>query len=261
MPLITLTTDFGLTDAYVGTMKGVIAGICARARVVDITHDISPGDIRAAAFCLATAAAFFPRDTVHVAVVDPGVGSTRAALAIRTDHATFIGPDNGILGPALHEHRIIDCRRIENRDFCLPEISATFHGRDVFAPTAAHLARGRSLARVGPPHPHPIRLSWPDPVRDRACLRGEVIYLDRFGNAVTNLPAAWLTTPPGSDRLTRIRAGKTRSIPLGNCYASVPTGKPVAVVGSSGFLEISINRGSAAHQLHLAIGSRVAVYW
>jgi len=259
MPLITLTTDFGLTDAYVGTMKGVIAGICPRAQVVDITHGISPGDVRAAAFSLASAAPFFPRGTLHVAVVDPGVGSIRAALAIRTHHATFIGPDNGILGPATHEQRLSDCRRIENRDFCLPEIGATFHGRDVFAPTAAHLARGRSLNHVGPSHCNPVKLTRPDPVRDGACLRGEVVYLDRFGNAVTNLPATWLTAPRGLERVTRINAGKKRSIPLGDCYASVPTGKPVGVFGSSGFLEISVNQGSAANQLNLAIGSKVAV--
>jgi S-adenosylmethionine hydrolase len=259
MPLITLTTDFGLADAYVGTMKGVIAGICPRARVIDITHGVSPGDVHGAAFSLASAARFFPRDTIHIAIVDPGVGSTRAALAIRTHLATFIGPDNGILGPAMSQHRVIDCRRIKSRDFCLPQISATFHGRDVFAPVAAHLARGRSMAQVGPSHPNPVKLAWAKPARDSACLRGEVIHLDRFGNAITNLPASWLTTQRGSSQVTRISAGKRRSIPLGDCYASVPTGKPVGVLGSSGFLEISVNQGSAASQLHLTVGSKVVV--
>jgi hypothetical protein len=261
MPLITLTTDFGLTDAYVGTMKGVIARLCPSARVIDITHGIARGDLPAAALALATAAPFFPRGTIHVAVVDPGVGSRRAALVIRTREATFVGPDNGILWPATHRGRVLECRRIENRDLCLPEVSATFHGRDVFAPVAAYLAKGRPLDRVGTPHRRPVRLAWPEPVREDETLRGEVLTVDHFGNAITNLPAAWLARPKSRHLTARIGAGKTRGLALVQYYAAVPIGHPLAVLGSSGFLEISVNQGSAAEQLRLKVGSPVTVRW
>lgn len=259
MPLITLTTDFGLSDAYVGTMKGVIAGICPRARVIDLTHGILPGDILGAAFALATASLYFPRGTIHVAVVDPGVGSARAAIALRTKLATFIGPDNGILVPAVRNLKVLECRRIENLALCLAEISATFHGRDVFAPVAAHLACGLSLARLGPRHRNPVRLTWPEPVREVGRIRGEVITVDRFGNAVTNVPSSWLPAPQSRASKVRINAGKTRGLPLSDCYASVSAGKPLGVRGSSGFLEIAVNQGNAAGQLGLARGSKVTV--
>lgn len=257
MPLITLTTDFGLHDAYAGTLKGVIHRICPSARIVDLTHDIEPGNIRAAAFTLLTATPFFPPKTLHVAVVDPGVGSRRAALAIRTRHAVFIGPDNGLFEPALRGQTILDCRHIQNPALCLAERSRTFHGRDVFAPVAAHLARGVAFSKVGPRCAQRVDLPWPQPDRAGTTLHGEVVHVDRFGNAITNLPNAWLeaAAPPEA----HVQAGRTRRIPIGSCYLSVPEGAPLAIAGSSGFLEVAVNRGSAAEKLRLTVGSKVTV--
>lgn len=252
---ITLTTDFGTRDWFVGTMKGVILGIVPHAAIVDITHDIAAGDMRAGSFALAMSCRFFPKGTVHVAVVDPGVGSSRPAIAVQTADYLFVGPDNGVLSFALANERVRSVHRLENKNYFLRPVSRTFHGRDIFAPVAAHLSRGIPIQTLGPVQNDFVRLPWPKPQKTAAGLEGEVIFIDRFGNAITNFSHASLE-PPGE---AWVFAGRRRLCPVKDFYQSVPAGKPVAVPGSSGFLEIAVNGGSAAKQLKLKVGSRMTV--
>src|SRR5208283_126339 len=163
MNLITLTTDFGTRDWFVGTMKGVILSRCPRAAIVDITHEIPAGDIRAGAFALAAGCRFFPKGTVHVAVVDPGVGSARHAIVVQTANYFFVGPDNGVLSFALAKEKIKTIRRLENKGIFLQPVSCTFHGRDIFAPVAARLCRGFPIHKLGPLQKDFVRLPWPEP--------------------------------------------------------------------------------------------------
>ncbi len=255
MNAMTLTTDFGLEDWFVGTMKGVILGIAPRATVVDLTHGVPRGDIRAGAFALAASCRYFPQGTIHTVVVDPGVGSQRAALVVRTRNYFFVGPDNGVLSFALACEEIKSIRRLESPRYFLGNMSQTFHGRDVFAPVAAHLSKGVPMLQFGPETKDYVRLPWPQLREAGGAICGEVLYLDRFGNAITNLPNNRLA--PTST--VRIGLGGKRLVPVKAFYKAVPAGKPVAVLGSAGFLEIAINGGSAATKLKLKPGSRVEV--
>ena len=257
MKLITLTTDFGLDDWFVGTMKGVILRLGPRCQVVDITHGIPSGDIRAGAFALAAAYRYFPRGTIHVAVVDPGVGGERAGVAVQTTRYCFIGPDNGVLSLALAREKIKAIRRLENGRFFLQPVSRTFHGRDVFASVAAHLSKGASFRSLGPEVDEFVRLEWPEPkVRGRE-VRWQVVYLDRFGNGITNLTAAHLAKLGCSPWSVRLRRG--RSFRVAAFYQALPVGKPAGVVSSTGFLEIAANGRSAAEVLGLKVGDPVHV--
>ena len=187
--VITLTTDFGTRDWFVGTMKAVILGILPRAKVVDITHEIPPGDIRAGAFALMASCRYFPRGTVHVAVVDPGVGSQRQAIAVQTARRFFVGPDNGVLSWGLALEKIKTIRLLENRQYFLQPVSRTFHGRDIFAPVAAHLSRGLSASRLGRELKDFVRVPWPLTTKQRGEVQGEIVHIDRFGNAITDIEA------------------------------------------------------------------------
>ena len=256
MQLITLTTDFGLADWFVGTMKGVILRLNPIAKIEDITHGIPPGDLRAGAFSLAASARFFPRGTVHMAVIDPGVGSARKALAVRTANYTFVGPDNGVLSWALRKEKIKAIHRLENQRYFLRPISHTFHGRDVFAPVAAHVARGVPLSKLGPKQRDFVQLPWPEPIVGKKWSEGEVIYIDHFGNAITNLGAERVRDPLANTIRIRTRKG-VWVCPLKTYYSAVEVETPAAIVGSSGFLEIAVNGGSAAELLGLRIGTRV----
>jgi S-adenosylmethionine hydrolase len=260
MAVITLTTDFGTRDWFAGTMKGVILRINPRAALVDLTHDIPAGDIRGAAFALAAACRFFPRGTIHVAVVDPGVGSARKAIAVQTPDCVFVGPDNGLLSLALAGQKIVAIRRLENEKFFLKPLSRTFHGRDIFAPVAGHLSRGVPLKQFGLASKTFEKLVWPQPRRRGNRLEGEVIYLDRFGNAITNIADQLLA---GTKHLATCEVfGKHRRIcPLKDFYQAVPTNKAVALFGSSGYLEIAVNGGSAAKTLGLELGTPVVLHW
>jgi len=254
--IITLTTDFGARDWFVGVMKGVILGINPRAEVLDLTHEIAPGDIRGGAFALSVACRFFPKGTLHVAVVDPGVGSDRPALAVRTADYGFVGPDNGVLSFALQGQKIRAIHRLENTQFFLKPVSRTFHGRDIFAPVAGHLSRGVPIHRFGPRQKELIRLKWPQSrTASGGRIEGEVVYLDRFGNAITNVENASLKPTV----LYEVFAGRRRLCPVGAFYGSVRRGAAVAVPGSTGFLEIAVNGSSAACELGLAVGSKVSV--
>lgn len=255
--LITLITDFGLQDGYVGALKGVILTICPRACVVDITHMIPPGDVRSAAYVLRSAYPHFPKGSIHLGVVDPGVGSSRKAVAIQAGTHTFVGPDNGLFSWVLHRESDWECRCLENEDIWGPEVSRTFHGRDIFGPVAAHLANGFPFEELGPVH-HPILSDWIRVSLTHGNLSGRVIHVDRFGNVVTNvryedLDAIW----PGGE--WRVFAGGRHVARVVSTYAEGPEGSPVALVGSSGHIEIAVNCGDAAQLLGILPGDPVIV--
>jgi hypothetical protein len=254
---ITLTTDFGLQDWFVGTMKGVIRGLCPKAVVVDLTHGITPGDIQSGAFALAAGCRYFPKGTIHVAVVDPGVGSSRAAMAVETASYVFLGPDNGVLSWALEAEQIKTVRRLENESCFLRPVSRTFHGRDVFAPAAARLCGGLPIGKVGPAHGEWVRLPWPEPQVRTKELRGAIVYIDRFGNAITNIRGEFLRGMDGP--AVKVKAGRASVLGLADHYQAVPEGKPSAVIGSSGLMEIAVNGGSAAVKLKLKVGDPIHV--
>jgi S-adenosyl-L-methionine hydrolase (adenosine-forming) len=261
-PIITLTTDFGLHDWFVGTMKGVMLGLAPQAQIIDISHSIAPGSLRAGAFSLRSAFRYFPPGTIHVGVVDPGVGSDRRAIAVRTRNYLFVGPDNGLLSCALDCEEVVAVHALKHSKYFLPQVSRTFHGRDVFAPVAAHLANGLPIAKLGGRLADYVRLSMPAPAIRKASVVGEVLYIDQFGNALTNLDAISL-----SDFICRRRGDESVAVylrrqhigSLSACYASVPKGRPVAVIGSSGFLEIAVNGGHAARALKISLGDLVTV--
>ena len=255
MRVITLTTDFGAQDWFVGTMKGVILRINPKVPVIDITHELPASDIRAGAFALMASYRFFPKGTVHMAVVDPGVGSKRRAIAVQTANYFFVGPDNGVLSFALANEKIKSVRRLENERYFLKPLSHTFHGRDIFAPVAAHLSRGLDPRKLGAVETNFVRLPWPEPAVIRNSITGEVIYVDRFGNAITNISNQQLARVKGAHVFIR---GK-RVCAVKPFYQSVAVGKAVAVTGSSGFLEIAINGGSAARLLGLEVRNSVSV--
>lgn len=254
-PLITLLTDFGLKDHFVGVMKGVIAAIAPRARVIDITHEIEPYQIPQARFLLAQSWPWFPKGTTHVAVVDPGVGSERRPILVEARNHRFVGPDNGIFSDLLNlpETKV---RHITNTKLFLPGVSATFHGRDIFAPVAAHLATGVAASRVGSLVTDALRLSPADAVRtSERTWTGQVVFVDRFGNLVTNLSLAEL--PDLTRRGFVLTLGSAELSELAPNYASGPPGKTIVVAGSSGCLEIAINQDSAALRLGVGCGARV----
>jgi S-adenosylmethionine hydrolase len=246
MPIITLTTDFGTADGYVGELKGVILSETPAATIVDITHEIEPQDVDTARLLVERCWQRYPPGTVHVVVVDPGVGSARPAIAVESRHRFLVGPDNGVLSAALAAP---DARVVVLS--VPPEASATFHGRDVFAPTAARLAAGTPLHDLGMPHTAAVIHRDPDPVPlQNGDVAGEVVHADRFGNAVTNLRAALIL----GHQIVEV-AG--RELPLVRTYADVAPGEWLALVGSSGRVEIAVRNGHAARILGLARGSRV----
>ncbi|HLH55130.1 MAG TPA: SAM-dependent chlorinase/fluorinase [Verrucomicrobiae bacterium] len=254
MRCITLTTDFGTRDWFVGTMKGVILSLAPNARIVDLTHEIAPGDVQAGAYALAAAYAFFPRHTIHVAVVDPGVGTSRRAIAVQTSNYFFVGPDNGLFSRVLTTEKVIAIHQLKNERYFLNRVSATFHGRDVFAPVAAHLSQGAEIGKVGPLLDDYVRLKSAAPKMRHGAISGEVQYVDRFGNAITNIPAAALARVGAAAKVFLNNKPVCR---IGPAYQSVPENRPVAVVGSTGFLELAINGASAAQAFGLKPGTRI----
>ncbi len=257
--IITLTTDFGWADGYVGAMKGVILSIAPDVQVVDVAHEIPPGDVRAAAYVLRQATPYFPPGTIHVAVVDPGVGSDRRALAARTPQAIWIAPDNGLLSLCLAEGPV-EIRQLSNPRYHRPQVSATFHGRDVFAPVAAHLARGAPFDELGPLVTAPVQLAWPRPVSNPdGSWRGQVVHIDRFGNLVTNFDRQMMTlalrdVPPAQ---VMVEIAGQRITGLKRTYADGAPGELMLLVGSSEQLEIAIRDGDAARTLHVRPGDGI----
>ncbi len=248
-PIVTLTTDFGTTDYYVGAMKGVMLDICADLQIVDLTHHIPPRDILSGAFLLRHAAPEFPGGTIHLAVVDPGVGSQRRAIAARSQGFVWVAPDNGLLSFALDEG---DCvaREIRDPELIRQPLSPTFHGRDLFAPAAAHLASGYPFEKVGPAIADPVILDRAAPRRSAAGIVGQVIHVDRFGNLVTNISASDLDSW-GSPLRVRLPNGRIID-GLSRTYTDVGDGCALALVGSSNLLEVSINGRDASRELGIA---------
>jgi hypothetical protein len=257
MALVTLTTDFGTTDPFVGIMKGVILGRAPGTTIVDLVHDLPPRDVRAGALVLRQAAPYFPRGTIHVAVVDPGVGSARRPLCVETADAFLVGPDNGVLSLAAPPTTVRRIVHLTTESFFLSPVRATFHGRDIFAPVAAALATGTAPIVLGPEVPGLQRLELPPVVRETAGLRGEVLWVDRFGNLVTNITEEALADFHDRDLSITIRGVRLRGI--ATSYSAVPAGEPVAIVNSWGHLEIAVREGSAAMMLPARVGETVRI--
>jgi S-adenosyl-L-methionine hydrolase (adenosine-forming) len=255
-PLITLTTDFGTRDGFVAQMKGVILGINPRARLIDGTHDIEPFSVLEGALVLKGISPHFPRGTIHVAVVDPGVGSKRRGVVLCTKEQTYVGPDNGLFSLIMSDNGSCVMREIQNRDYMLPEPHPTFHGRDIFAPVAAHLSAGKAFEEVGPLVHDPIMLSIPTATMSAAGLEGAVIYVDRFGNLTSNIDKTMLSKIVGT-----VGVGDVTIQGLGCFFGEVPEGEPMALINSFGLLEIAVNQGNAAQVLGIGKDEPVRVFW
>ena len=257
-PIITLMTDFGTSDHYVGVMKGVILSVNPQAQIVDITHAIPPQDVHGAAFLIDSAYRYFPTGTIHLIVVDPGVGSERKAIVCQTQTAYFVCPDNGIVTHLFHNEEHIYTVTVENTAYFLPQISNTFHGRDIFAPVAAHLSRGVSIDKLGNPVTNPVQLPIPKPAVSNEEIVGYVIWIDSFGNLITNISHEILESLAGRNNVV-VRAGTAKIDRLNRSYAESAIGEPLAIVGSTNRLEISINQGDAAQVLGLKRGDAITV--
>jgi S-adenosylmethionine hydrolase len=253
--VITLTTDFGTADHFVGTMKGVILSIAPRVRIVDITHEIAPYEIGEASFVLAQAWSYFPKGTIHVVVVDPGVGGARRPILATAEGHHFIAPDNGVL-TMIYDTAPAKVRVISNAKLMSKQLSRTFHGRDVFAPAAAHLARGVLPARFGKLIEDYTRWSLVKPVRlSRNVWTGSILKVDRFGNLITNLHIDEF--PDVKTRPLELRVGVERVRRLALTYAETEIGEVFVIVGSSGYLEVAANQDSAAKTLGSGAGAPV----
>ena len=256
--IITLLTDFGLSDVYVGVMKGTIAQINPELKVIDITHDIPPQNIAAGRFCLMNAVAYFPTETVHVAVVDPGVGSSRRGVAIQCANCFLVGPDNGLFSGVLSRESAIACVELINPQYWrIPQPSSTFHGRDIFAAVGAHLATGVALEELGEAIDPAslVQLQIPNYAVTATGIAGYVQYCDRFGNLITNIPEHSIKSNNWSVTINHI--SDTVTIPSGKTYSDSKPGDLVAIIGSDGWLEISVNGGSAQSVLKLEFGAIV----
>lgn len=255
--IITLTTDFGYTDPFVGIMKGVISGINPAARIVDLSHGIAPQDIMAAALILRYSSQYFPRGTIHVAVVDPGVGSARRPLLLEFKGNYFIGPDNGVLSIVTEGRRPTRIVCLSNRSYQLKPPSLTFHGRDIFAPAAAYLSCGILPEAFGETIEDFVELTWPPVLKTGTSIRGEIVYVDRFGNLFTNIRSDDLKELP--ENQLRIMIHDFLIPGLSTNYAAVEQGAYVAVINSWGLLEIAIYKGNAQQCSGAIIGDKVQV--
>ncbi|OPX33892.1 MAG: hypothetical protein B1H11_11805 [Desulfobacteraceae bacterium 4484_190.1] len=251
MSFITLTTDFGLSDAYVAVMKGVILSINPDVRIIDISHNIKAGHIAHAGYVLKEACPFFPKGTIHVAVVDPGVGNARRPVIVITDDYFFVGPDNGIFWPIITTCGPSEIIHLTKPEFFLSAISKTFHGRDIFAPVAAHLSKGYEPKEMGLIIKDPVKLEIKTPRKKGNILFGEVIRVDHFGNIITNISKKVLGRfLKGSKPV--IKAGDLIIKDIVNSYSEAGMGEALVLIGSSNYLEIAVNRGRAADFIGIA---------
>jgi hypothetical protein len=255
MGIVTLTTDFGLSDPYVAAMKGVMLSLAPGLCIVDVSHEVPPQDIDRAAWVLGSAYALFPEGTVHVAVVDPGVGGARRVIAVQAGPHRFLAPDNGVLKRVFDAHPDAQVYAVTRSEYFRDAVSRTFHGRDVFAPVAARLAQGLPPARLGDRFDGYERGRVASPRREKGRITGEIAAFDRFGNAVSNIPGAWF----GEGSRVRVLVRGREIGPLSMIYRDVPPGEALALVGSADTLELSVNRGSAREALGLALGDEVLV--
>ena len=283
-PPIVLTTDFGLSDAFVGVMKGVILSINPSATIVDLTHDIGPQDLRQGAFVLGVNHSYFPSGTIHVSVVDPGVGTNRRPIVLETPEATFVAPDNGLLSEVVKGYLEgaapagdvpdsisipppLRAFELANSHYRLHPVSNTFHGRDIFAPAAAHLSLGVRAEEMGPPVTSLVFRPLPEATLQGRAVSGEVIYVDRFGNLISNISATHLGTQYTETFSARVEIGGQQIRGLSRTFHETAGESPnkqeglplVALVGSNGYLEIAVRDGSAAESLRLGVGAKVRI--
>lgn len=255
--IITLTTDFGLQDYYVSAMKGVVLSIMPRVRLIDVSHQIPAHDIMAGAWALKNAAPLFPPGTVHLVVIDPGVGTQRKPVALQIRDQFFVGPDNGIFS-LLTEDQNFTAVELSNPAFWQPNPSSTFHGRDIFAPVAAHLCNGTKLSELGSPLDQMQTYRWASPIADRDGIQGWIIHIDRFGNLITNISASLIEEVTQGQPL-KLYVGNTILNEIVNTFGSVVDGEPAAYIGSSGMLEIAINKGNAQQMLGIQKGAQISL--
>jgi len=255
--IITLTTDFGLQDHYVSAMKAVMLGIAPDVRFVDVSHEIPAQDIMAGAWVVKNTAFLYPPGTVHLVVVDPGVGTSRHPIALKIKDQYFVGPDNGIFSLLFKEYEY-EAYKLNNSNYWAQGLSNTFHGRDVFAPVSAHLSTGVSLDEVGEPIDDLVTYHWAVPIADKDGLQGWVVHIDRFGNLITNISDELI-----EDHLKRksvkIYVGNTMLDKVVSTFGDVEEGEPAAFIGSSGMLEIGINKGNAARMLSVDKGAQISI--
>jgi S-adenosyl-L-methionine hydrolase (adenosine-forming) len=256
--IVTLITDFGAKGEYVGAMKGAILKVNPRCQIVDITHQIGPQNILEASWVLKNSFPFFPRGTVHLVVVDPGVGSRRRPVALKKGGHFLVGPDNGIFTLALEEGEKNEGYEISREELFLSPLSSTFHGRDVFAPVAGRLSAGYPLRMVGPAVKDFVRIHWPRPQLQEGKLRGQILWGDSFGNQITNISREdYAERLTGGPILIRGRGWRIRRI--SRTYSQGKSGQPMALFGSSGLLEIAVNQGNAERQLGCRSGDTVTI--
>ncbi len=256
--MITLTSDFGLKDPYVAEMKGVILSLNSKATIVDITHDIEKFNIQMASFILTSAVPYFPQGTVHLAVVDPEVGTIRRAILIESEKSFFVGPDNGILMLAAKSQGIKHVYQLTNPKFMNPKVSDTFHGRDIFAPVAAHLDSGVQPSAFGPEIKDLVQPEFTQIKKKANCVYGEILHVDSFGNIITNITSKDLDKNI-AEMVSVELLEVTLKLPFSKTYAQAKNKQPIAIIGSHGFLEIAINQGNAAEKFHVKAGDRILV--
>jgi hypothetical protein len=256
--MITLTSDFGLRDPYVAEMKGVILTINPNATIVDITHEVEKFNVRMGAFILASSTPYFPKGAVHVAVVDPGVGTRRSAIVIQAKKDFFVGPDNGLLMLAAKNQGVENIWQLTNSKFMLPQISNTFHGRDIFAPAAAYLEQGVLPSKFGPEVKDPVIPEFAQVKHSHGSSSGEILHIDGFGNIITNLTVKDL--PRNDAKKAQIEMANTSlQVGLVKTYAEAKPKEPVVLIGSHGFLEIALNQASAAEKFSAKAGDKITV--
>jgi S-adenosylmethionine hydrolase len=254
--MITLTSDFGLKDPYVAEMKGVILNLNPNAKIIDITHNVEKFNIRMGAFILASAAPYFPQGTVHLAVVDPSVGTDRRAILVQTKQGFFVGPDNGILMLAAKNQEIEHIYELTNPKFMMPKVSSTFHGRDVFAPMAAYVDKCRKPSEFGPEIANVVMPEFAIVKSCHEALIAEILHVDDFGNIITNISQKEMRqTKTVNVKLRKI----TLNVSFGKTYAQTKTREAIALIGSHGFLEIALNQANAAQKYGVKAGDKVEV--
>ncbi len=260
MSIITLTTDFGTGSPYVAAMKGAILSTNPDVTLVDVTHDVPAQDVRHAAMVLDSVCPRFPRNSIHVAVVDPGVGTERAIVYARIEGRHYVAPDNGLLSRLTERHRPEQVIRLAEPEFWLPEVSNTFHGRDIMAPVAAHLARGLPPERLGPPQNDLVAIQWLRVHRGDRRIEGAVEQIDSYGNLITNVTVEMLEGRPTDERVCII-CNIYETFGIYRTYAEHPPGTLVAIIGSTGQLELAVVGDNAASRLGIEIGMPVIVAW
>ena len=256
--IITLLTDFGLNDAYVAMMKGTVLSINRNAELIDITHNISAGSIFQGAGLFKEAWPYFPEETIHIAVVDPGVGSDRRAIAIKAAGHFFVGPDNGIFWPVIKENPDAEIVELTNKKYFLSKVTSTFHGRDVFAPVAAHISLGSGISKLGSPITDPVKLKLPLPCQKNESLYGQITHIDNFGNLITNITADNLNDFLHGNN-PAIHIGEYKISELSSSYSDKDRNNLIAFINSSDYLEIAVNMGKASEYLGKAPGEIIGM--